>query len=87
MCQKKKINSNKKTKYIIFPLAKLHLHTATKMENVLYFCSYNKWEKENLQLKLLNHYWTMWSLVVFDLEYDLTRYKNATIFNVTFFEV
>ena len=42
--------------------------------------------EENLKLKLLNHCWTMWSLIVFDLEYDLTQYKNAMIFNETFSE-
>ena len=29
--------------------------------------------------------WVMWSLVVFNLDYDLTRYKSATIFNGDFF--
>ena len=43
-------------------------------------------KEENLKLKLLNHYWAMWSLAVFDLEYDLTRYKNVTVFNVIFSE-
>ena len=28
--------------------------------------------------------WTMWSLVVFDPDYDLTRYKSVTIFNGNF---
>ena len=29
--------------------------------------------------------WVMWSLIVFNLDYDLTRYKSATIFNWDFF--
>ena len=29
-------------------------------------------------------YWAMWSLVIFNPDYDLTQYKSATIFNGNF---
>ena len=31
--------------------------------------------------------WAMWSLVVFDPDYDPTRYKRDTVFNERFSEV